>query len=53
MKRLAALIALAPVAVSAHAENVPHVHSDDPTLLMGLGAIAILTVIAIFVKRSS
>lgn len=51
MKRLAALAALAPAAAVAHPDQVPHVHADDPTLLMGLGAIAILMVIAIIVKR--
>lgn len=53
MKRLAALALLAPAAVSAHAADVPHVHPEDPTLLMGVGAIAILGVIAVIVKRNS
>ncbi|QEW22455.1 hypothetical protein LA6_004679 [Marinibacterium anthonyi] len=51
MKRVAALAALAPAAATAHQTGTPHVHASDPTLLMGLGAIAILMVIAIIVKR--
>ena len=53
MKRLAALAALAPAAASAHAADLPHVHADDPVLLLGLGAIAVLLVIAVYVKRRS
>ncbi|MEM8731764.1 MAG: hypothetical protein AAGF79_17785 [Pseudomonadota bacterium] len=53
MKRLAALLAAAPAMVTAHPADVPHAHADDPLLLMGLGAIAILMAIAIYVKRRS
>ncbi|WP_428927562.1 hypothetical protein [Marinibacterium sp. SX1] len=56
MKRLAALAMATltlPAAASAHSADLPHVHPDDPTLLMGLAAIAILAVIAIIVKRNT
>ncbi|WP_158218047.1 hypothetical protein [Marinibacterium profundimaris] len=53
MKSLFALLALAPVVAAAHQAPTPHAHTDDPLLLMGLGAIAILLVIAVYVKRRS
>ena len=51
MIRLATLLALAPLAATAHPVDVPHLHGDDPTLLMGLGMIALLVTVAILVKR--
>lgn len=50
MIRLAALLLLIPLSATAHPADLPHVHMDDPTLLMGMGAIAILAMIAIVVK---
>ena len=53
MKRLAILLALVPGIGLAHPVKVPHVHTDDPTLLMGIGAIAIALTLAIVFKRRS
>ena len=51
MIRLATILALTPLAALAHPTDVPHVHSEDPSLWIGLAMIAVFTTLGILVKR--
>ena len=50
MIRLAVLLTLAPLAVADHPSDLPHMHTQDPSLLMGLGMLAVFFCVGLIMK---